>query len=360
MNASTENPSDGRTTMTEIAEDQDQRVTTIEVNGSSSTIPIPSTISPEAQAVLGAMSQRLPVPDPPKDDVEGWKALVAVATSEDPSTVEALALVTTAGVLTGVSAEVETRQLGAATYFVATPEGLPDDDERVLLFLHGGSFTFGGGHTARRSTEIIAGCYGVTTWGVDYRQLPEAPFPAGLDDGLAVYRELLKTYRPQSIAIAGQSGGANLSAALLLRAKDENLPLPAAAGLISPATDFTQAGDTFATNASSLPPGGITNLVEFYRGRFPLDHPYVSPLFGDWTSEFPPTILTSGTRDFALSDTVRLHRKLLAAGVRAELHVWEGAPHGMFEGRAPEDAEQVAEVRRFLEAAWNVSPDIVH
>jgi len=344
--------------MTDMTEDEVERVTSIE-NGRDATIPIPSTISAEAQAILSAMSLRPPVPDPPREDIEAWKALVSVATSEDPPTVEALALVTTAAVLTGVPAEVETHQLGAATFFVATPEGLQDGDERVLLFLHGGSFTFGGGPTARRSTEIIAGCYGVTTWGVDYRQLPEAPFPAGLDDVLAVYRELLKTHRPQSIAIAGQSGGANVSAALLLRAKDEGLPLPAAAGLISPATDFTQAGDTFATNASTLPPGGITNLVEFYRGDFPLDHPYVSPLFGDWTSEFPPTILTSGTRDFALSDTVRLHRKLLAAGVRAELHVWEGAPHGMFEGRAPEDAEQVAQVRRFLEAAWKSMPGSV-
>ncbi|WP_206686763.1 alpha/beta hydrolase fold domain-containing protein [Microbacterium invictum] len=96
----------------------------------------------------------------------------------------------------------------------------------------------------------------------------------------------------------------------------------------------------------------MTNVAEFYRGEHPLDHPYVSPLFGKFMADFPPTILTAGTRDFLLSDTVRLHRTLLKAGVRAELHVWEGAPHGMFMGRAPEDRERVTQVRQFLEGVW--------
>lgn len=318
----------------------------------SSAIPVPSTVSAQAQAILTAMSMRPPVPDPPKEDVEGWKMVAAAASSEEPNTVEAVALVTTAGVITGIPAEIEAHRVGDAKYFVATPDGLADGDERVLLFIHGGGFTFGGGHVARRSTEIIAGCYGVTTWGMDYRQLPEAPFPAGLDDVLAVYRELLKSRSPKNIFVAGQSGGANLSAALLLRARDEGLPMPAAVGLISPPADLTQSGDSYKTNAFTLAPGGLTNMAEFYRGEFPLEHPYVSPLFGEWSDVFPPIILTAGTRDFLLSDTVRLHRALLKAGVRAELHVWEGAPHGMFMGRAPEDAEQVAQVRRFFEQVW--------
>lgn len=315
-------------------------------------MPIPATISPVAQAVLAAAASRPPVPNPPKEDVATWHAIGAQALTDDPGTVEALALVTTAGVITDVESDVEPREVDGARYFVATPQGLADGDERVLLFLHGGGFTFGGGPTAHRSTQILAGAYGVTTYGVDYRQLPEAPFPAGLDDVLAVYKRILTDHRPESVAIAGQSGGSNLAAALLLRARDEGLPFPVAVGLISPPADLTEAGDTYQTNSFTLAPGGLTNVAEFYRGDFPLDHPYVSPLFGKYTADFPPTILTAGTRDFLLSDTVRLHRKLLKAGVRAELHVWEGAPHGMFNGRAPEDYEQVAQVRAFLEAAW--------
>jgi epsilon-lactone hydrolase len=319
-------------------------------------IPVPTTISPEAQAILAAASQEPPVPGPSKDDTEAWRAIAAVAATDEPGTVEAIALVTTAAVLTGLAAEVEAHDVDGATYFVATPEGLSPDDARVLFFIHGGGFTFGGGPTARRSTQILAGAYGVRTYGIDYRQLPEAPFPAGLDDVMAVYKKILDEHRPESVAVAGQSGGANLSAALLLRARDEGLPLPVAVGLISPPADLTQAGDTYATNAFTMAPGGLTNMADFYRGEYPLDHPYVSPLFGTFTAEFPPTILTAGTRDFLLSDTVRLHRKLLAAGVRAELHVWEGAPHGMFMGRAPEDREQLTQVRRFLEEAWAAAP----
>lgn len=318
-------------------------------------IPVPSTISVEAQAILGSVSTQPPVPDPPKEDTVTWQAIAAAAATDDPGTVEAVALVTTAGVLTDVSAEITDHRAGEAKYFIAIPEGHADDDDRALFFIHGGGFTFGGGPTARRSTQIIAGAYGVKTYGIDYRQLPEAPFPAGLDDVMAVYREILKDHRPESIAVAGQSGGSNLSAALLLRARDEGLPFPVAVGLISPPADLTQAGDSYQTNAFTIGEGALTNMAEFYRGDAPLDHPYVSPLFGEFTEDFPPTILTAGTRDFLLSDTVRLHRKLLKAGVRAELHVWEGAPHGMFMGRAPEDHEQVAQVRAFLEDAWNAA-----
>jgi len=313
--------------------------------------PVPTSISPEAQGVLSWAAQLPQQPDPAPDDVEAWRALGEAAASDDPATVEALALATTGAVATDAIATVEAAEVDGAKFFKAEPEDIDSEDERILLYIHGGAFTWGGGATARRSTQLIAANMGVRTWGMDYRELPENPFPAGLDDCIAAYRELLRTNKPENIAIGGQSGGANLTAALLLRAHDEGLPLPAAAALISPCVDFTMAGDTWTTNSFSLP-GRFDNMLELYRDGHELTEPYISPLFGTFTADFPPTILTAGTRDFLLSDTVRLHRKLLRAGVRAELHVWEGAPHGMFMGQAPEDREQIAEVRRFLEDAW--------
>ena len=317
--------------------------------------PIPTTISAEAQAVLAASAQRPASPNPDADDEAGWQALGQVAASTDPAMVEVLAMATTGAVVSDIAATVEAREIDGARFFVAEPDGLAPDDERVLFYIHGGGMTFGGGETARRSTQLLAGDFGVRVWGMDYRQLPDHPFPAGLDDCMTVYRALLRERRPQSIAIAGQSGGANLSAALLLRSRDEGLALPVAAGLISPPTDLTGAGDSYAVNGFTLAPGGLSNMAERYRGAAPLEHPHISPLFGEFDQEFPPVILTAGTRDFLLSDTVRLHRKLLAAGVRAELHVWEGAPHGLFMGQAPEDREQIAQVRRFFEDAWDAA-----
>jgi len=313
--------------------------------------PTPTTISPEAQGILAMAAQLPQQPDPAPDDVQVWGSLAEAAASNDPATVEALALATTGAVATDVVATVEPAEVDGAKFYIAEPEGIGSHDERVLLYIHGGSFTWGGGATARRSTQLIAGNIGVRTWGMDYRQLPENPYPAGLDDCIAVYRHLLQTRKPENIALGGQSAGASLAAALLLRARDEGLPLPAAAALISPCVDFTRAGDTWRTNGFALP-GRVDNMLELYRAGHELNEPYISPLFGTFTEGFPPTILTAGTRDFLLSDTVRLHRKLLRAGVRAELHVWEGAPHGMFMGQAPEDREQIAQVRRFLEDAW--------
>lgn len=313
--------------------------------------PIPTTISPEAQGLLAWVAQMPQQPDPAPEDVEAWRALGETAASEDPATVEALAMATTGAVATDVIATVEPREVDGAKFFIAEPAGIGSDDERALLFIHGGGFTYGGGATARRSTQLIAANIGARTWGMDYRQLPQDPYPAGLDDCIAVYRHILRTHKPENIAIGGQSGGANLTAALLLRARDEGLPMPAGAVLISPCVDFTLAGDTWTTNSFALP-GRFENMLELYRDGHELTEPYISPLFGTFTEDFPPTILTAGTRDFLLSDTVRLHRKLLRAGVRAELHVWEGALHGMFMGQAPEDREQIEQVRRFLEDIW--------
>jgi acetyl esterase/lipase len=142
----------------------------------------------------------------------------------------------------------------------------------------------------------------------------------------------------------------------MLRARDEGLPLPAALLLLTPALDLTLAGDTLVTNRflDVNLYGGVTYLPT-YAGIENPAHPYVSPLFGDLTKGWPPTLLMSGTRDLLLSDTVRMHRALRRAGVRAELHVTEAGPHGGFMGAgAPEDAEIMAECRRFIFSGWGL------
>lgn len=99
---------------------------------------------------------------------------------------------------------------------------------------------------------------------------------------------------------------------------------------------------------------GFRHLFEPFEGSpRMLEHPYLSPLNGDFTKGFPPTILTTGTRDLLLSDTVRMHRALRRAGVAAELHVTEAGGHGGFLGMAPEDHEIMAETRRFVQRHWS-------
>jgi acetyl esterase/lipase len=98
--------------------------------------------------------------------------------------------------------------------------------------------------TALRNCLMLAG---MRVYAPDYRLAPEHPFPAAPDDALAVYRELLKTYRPERIALAGDSAGGNLATVLLLRAAAEGLPLPGAAVLFSPWT-VLRAGATDSSN----------------------------------------------------------------------------------------------------------------
>ena len=142
--------------------------------------------------------------------------------------------------------------------------------------------------------------------------------------------------------------------ARVLRARDEGLPLPAAVVLMTPGSDLTEAGDSHQTNLGLDPliPGSARQSFLLYAGGRDLSHPDLSPLNGDFAPGFPPAILTTGTRDMLLSDTVLLHRALRRAGIPAELHVTEAGGHGGFMGRAPEDQEILAEVRRFADAHW--------
>ncbi|MEW1719117.1 alpha/beta hydrolase [Streptomyces sp. NPDC093109] len=307
-------------------------------------------LSAEAQAWLAMLKEYPQQPAPEPDDIEAWRA-VAAATSA-PELADTIALATTGAVATGVPVEVHSVDLPHTVVHVGTPEGLAPGDRRVLLSVHGGAFTTGGGAATRAATGFVAGAYGVTVWSVDYRMPPDHPFPAGLDDCVDAYRALLESHDPASIAVSGLSAGGNLTAALLLRLQEEGLPMPCAAVLNSPGVDLTLSGDSLVNDPSGAG-AGLTNNAKLYAGAHDVTDPHLSPLFGRIGDDWPPTILFTGTRDFLLSDTVRMHRKLLAAGVRADLHVFEAAPHGMFGGNAPEDRLLVAQARQFLETAWN-------
>jgi acetyl esterase/lipase len=248
---------------------------------------------------------------------------------------------------------VEERSIGACPVYVVTPDGIADDDRRVYLDIHGGAWVMGGGDLCKRTAVVAVSQVAARVWSVDYRMPPDHPFPTALDDCLAAYRTLLDERRAEEIIVGGVSAGGNLAGALVLRARDEGLPLPAGVVLHTGAFDLTHSGDSWTTNAGLDPllDGSSTPCVHLYAGDRDLKDPYLSPVFGNLEG-FPPTILLTGTRDMLLSDNVRMHRALRAAGVAAELHVWEAAGHGGFLGMAPEDAERATEIRRFANECW--------
>ncbi|MGD0747236.1 MAG: alpha/beta hydrolase [Acidimicrobiales bacterium] len=309
-------------------------------------IPVPTSVSAEAQAVL-AIPPMEKIEYPALEDVDGWRAMIA-------------AYEETVGAILGdrvSNAPVETdeRDFGDFVAYMITPIGLADDDRRVYLDIHGGGFINGAGESCRAMGIGTALRVGARVWTPDYRMPPDHPFPAALDDCMAVYRMLLGERRPDEIIVGGASAGGNLAAALMLRARDEGLALPAAVVLLTPGSDLTGSSDSLQTNLGLDPLLRGDGMPAFllYAGGRDLTDPYLSPVFGDFTKGFPPAILTTGTRDLLLSDTVRLHRALRAAGVPAELHVTEAGGHGGFFGMAPEDEEITREIRRFVDAHWN-------
>jgi acetyl esterase/lipase len=191
---------------------------------------------------------------------------------------------------------------------------------------------------------------------VDYRTAPDHPYPAALDDCVAVYRELVKSVLSKNIGVVGTSTGGGLALALVLRAKQEGLPLPGALAPGSPWSDLTKTGDTFYTNDlvdnfQVSYDGYLADAAKVYANGRDLKDPMLSPIYGD-LSGFPPTILTSGTRDLFLSLTVRTHRKLRQAGVIAELQVFEAISHAQYSvnAGAPETKEAFEEIARFFDA----------
>jgi acetyl esterase/lipase len=304
-------------------------------------IPVPAHLSAEARARL-ATPRVIGGDYPALDDVAGWKQRIA---STD-------AMVLPMFQTQPFDGEVRDLAEGAARGFEVTPAGVEPSDRRVYFDIHGGALIMCGGEVCRAIAASTARMLGARVVAVDYRMAPEHPFPAGLDDCLAFYRRLLRDHDPREIIVGGASAGGNLAAATVLRARDEGLPPPAAAVLISPELDLTESGDSFFTNGGIDGLGSLMPANRLYGGGRDLADPLISPLFGDVAAGFPPTLLTAGTRDLFLSNAVRMHRKLRAAGVPAELHVMEAAPHGGFGGGTPEEAELDAEVRRFCETQW--------
>jgi acetyl esterase/lipase len=282
---------------------------------------------------------------PPLDDVDGWRTMIA---AYDATVASMLG-----DRVSGAPVTTDTLDLDDFAVYVVTPDDVSDDDRRIYLDIHGGGFINGAGASCLAMAVGTAVRMGARVWAVDYRMPPDHPFPAPIDDCVAAYRFLLEEHGPHDVIVGGASAGGNLAAALVLRARDEGLPLPAGVVLLTPAADLTQSGDSYHTNVGLDPllRGGASPAFELYAAGTELTHPYLSPLFGD-LANFPPVILTTGTRDLLLSDTVRLHRAFRAAGVPADLHVTEAGGHGGFFGMAPEDHAIFAELRRFADARW--------
>ena len=310
------------------------------------TVPVPQTVSVQMQKIIGA-PLRTNWNIQPKTGEE-WKPVAEAG---------AAALVKNVpGMLDRLKVKVERTTIDGVRAFIVTPETIaPENRNRQLIHMHGGCYVLNPGEAGLPEAIFMAGFGHIKVISVDYRMPPEAVFPAALDDGITVWKAALKTTDARNMAIFGTSAGGALTLEMVLKARQLGLPLPAAIAPGTPMSDVTKAGDTFRTNAMLdnvlVSPDGFCDAgAKVYADGHDMKDPLLSPVYGDMHG-FPPAILTSGTRDLLLSNTVRVHRKLRQAGVEAVLQVFEGQSHAHYirDDTAPESREVFEEIAAFFD-----------
>jgi acetyl esterase/lipase len=253
------------------------------------------------------------------------------------------------------SVSIKESEIAGVTVRTVTPgEVDPAHRDRLFVHTHGGAYVVNQGIAGVYEAVVIAHRLKIPVVSIDYRMPPEHPFPAAIDDVVAVWRSLLGDKPAESMALGGTSAGGGLTLASTLRFKELGLEMPGALWAGTPWTDLTKTGDSQFTNE------GIDRVLVSYEGLLEgaaklyadgrdLKTPLISPVYGDFEG-FPPTYLVTGTRDLFLSDVVRVHRKMRVAGVVADLNVYEGVSHGdyMFDVDSPESEQAFGELGAFL------------
>ena len=299
---------------------------------------MPSTVSPEAQKWLASLAKSTPGPESlaeRRKHTDEWRVKQsAEARRLFPVNVEST---TTAGVPTDI----------------ITPLDIPASHrDLVLINLHGGGFNSDSGSLIEGVP--ICNLTKIKVVSVYYRLAPENPFPAAVDDVVAVYKDLLKTHKPHNIGIFGTSAGAVLTAEVAVRLKQLNLPLPAALGLFSVVTDYSRPAESHQLFTLNGFPGALQPqdphrpIGDEYAANTDRKDPVLSPIFADLKG-MPPSLLVSSTRDLLLSDTALFHRALLRAGDDAQRVVFEALPHAFwYHFQLPETQEALGIMAKFF------------
>ena len=310
------------------------------------SIPVPGTVSPQMQAII-AQPLRTNWDKPPTTP-DGWKQLSdSIATTVAPQ-IPAMA--------ERMRVKIEPSTIDGVRVYTITPSDIPAQNRnRLAVHVHGGCYVLNPREAALPEAIFLAGFGRMTVIAVDYRMPPEAYYPAALDDAMTVYAAAIKRVDPKNVAVFGSSAGGALTLEMMLRAKRDGLPMPGAIAPGTPMSDVTKQGDSFQTNTMVdnvlvSADGFCDAATRFYANGADLKDPMLSPVYGD-VRGFPPTILTTGTRDLLLSNTVRMHRALRQVGTEATLQVFEGQSHAQYyrDDRIPEVKEAFDEIALFFD-----------
>ena len=251
---------------------------------------------------------------------------------------------------------VEATQIGGVPVLDIKPKDWHDDG-KVLVYAHAGGYVFFSSRSTLNNTALVADTTGLRVISVDYTLAPVGKWDQVTDQVVAVLQGLVSSgYRPQDIAVYGDSAGGALVAGSVLKMRDRGLAMPAVIVLWSPAADITDRGDTHATLLRADPivvfQNQNKNAAAAYADPSEQQNPYVSPVYADFSGGFPPTLIQGGTKEVLLSSFIRLYRALDLAGIPVTLDLYEGMPH-VFQWTLPDSPESrlaLGKTRKFLDA----------
>jgi len=300
-------------------------------------VHVPVTVSPEARAFLATLKDPHLMPAfPDPTDIAGWKKVQAAAEADAKAKSEPL--------LKRYPHTLTEEKLGGVPILDVRPKDWKDNG-KVLVYTHGGAHTMYSARSMLGRAVIAATSTGLRVISVDYTLAPHAKYNQMSDEVVAAIQALLSEGQHlEDLAIYGDSSGGGLAAAVVLKMRDKGLGMPKAVVLASPWLDVTNSGDTETTLHDADPNQLYEKHQQFAAAAFadPKDQkdPYASPVYGDFSKGFPPTLIQGGLKEVLLSGFVRLYQALDAAGVPVKLDLYEGMIHN-FQDRIPDAPESI-------------------
>lgn len=286
---------------------------------------VPTSISPEAKNTLQAIYAMKPYERvfPAADDMEGWRKTHGNAEKAKKEVNDK--------VVQKFQAKVSDAKIAGVPVVHIYPKNWKDNG-KVFIYVHGGAYTMFSAHSTLNSAVPMADATGLHIISIDYTTAPFAIWAEIQEQVISVFKELLKQgYTMEDIAIYGDSAGGGLAMSTVHNLRDAGMGMPAAAVLLSPWSDISETGDTYHTLENTDPmlhnDPLLKTSAEAYAGDLDLKDPRVSPIYGDFSKGFSPTLITEGTKCVFLSNSVRTYQAIEVAGVEAKLDVYEGMWH---------------------------------
>ena len=307
---------------------------------------VPSTVSNEAAELIRTMR---PAKEATPANQAEWQANWSAAEKSGESDAQEAGR--------RYPAEIEKITIAGAEHLLLTPSTLSRANaERLVVYIHGGAHTMGSPESTLVLSLPAAHHLRTKVLAVRYPLAWQSPHPGSRDLVVAIYKELLESYAPRRIAMFGDSAGGALLMSAVLKLRDDGAPMPAVLGLLSPWADITYTGDsqTLLRGADLLLDYDLIlrASAELYATGQNKKEPSISPLYADFNRGFPPSYISSGTRDLFLSHCARLQRKLMDAGIENQLVVYEGMWHVFQSFRVPEEMDAWRDMSTFFARHW--------